>query len=439
MNFNPIYWNTACLIVNSGATDEEAGASTDYGKIAKAIGDIRQAGINVSLADINNSMFGFTPDVANNRIIFGLKGLLNVGDDVVAATIENRPYISPRDYLNKVKPGKQAMISLIKGGAFDSMMDRKMCMAWYIWETCDKKKRITLQNMSGLIKHGILPEKTEEQIMARRIFEFNRYLKAVCKSKNLKFKDYYILDERACNFLTELDFTDELSTIMEVKEPVLSIKIWDNYYQRWMDIFRNWIASDKEGILNSLNDKIFLEDWNKYASGNLSSWEMEALCFYYHDHELINVNQNKYGFVDFFSLPEDPIIDRTFIKTGKEINIYKLYKICGTCIAKNKTKSTVTLLTTTGVVEVKFRKGQFAFFDKQISARNDEGIKKVLEKSWFNRGNIIVAMGIRSGDAFIVKKYNSTSGHSLYKVDEIKNDGTLSLTSERILGGNEED
>ncbi|MBR6515731.1 MAG: DNA polymerase III subunit alpha, partial [Bacilli bacterium] len=144
MHFNPIYWNTACLIVNSGATDEEAGASTDYGKIAKAIGDIKSAGINMSLVNINKSAFGFAPDVENNSILFGLKGLLNVGDDVVESIIANRPYISPRDFLYKVQPGKQAMISLIKGGAFDEMMDRKLCMAWYIWETCDKKKRITL-------------------------------------------------------------------------------------------------------------------------------------------------------------------------------------------------------------------------------------------------------------------------------------------------------
>ena len=66
MNFNPIYWNTACLIVNSGATDEEAGGSTDYGKIAKAIGDITSAGIKVSLANINKSSYGFVPDVENN-------------------------------------------------------------------------------------------------------------------------------------------------------------------------------------------------------------------------------------------------------------------------------------------------------------------------------------------------------------------------------------
>ena len=436
VNFNPIYWNTACLIVNSGATDEEAGGQTDYGKIAKAIGDITNAGIKVSLANINKSNFGFAPDVENNQILFGLKGMLNVGDDVVAAIIANRPYKSPKDFLHKVKPSKQVMISLIKGGAFDDMEDRKFTMAWYLWETCDKKSRITLQNMGGLIKHGLLPEKTEEQIMARRVYEFNRYLKAITKADPYAYKDMYSLDSRAIEFLYEIDCehlttTDNISHFIRVKD-------WDKIYQKYMDVFRNWIASDKETILNALNTEIFMEDWNKYAKGNISAWEMEVLCFYYHKHELAHVNTDKYGFVDFYALPEDPVIEKTFQKAGKSINIFHLNRICGTCIAKNKTKSTVTLLTTSGVVNVKFRKEYFAMFDKQISERGADGVKHILEKSWFNRGNMIVVTGIRSGDDFISKKYASTGGHQLYIVDEIRTDGDLVLRHERKKGIEEE-
>lgn len=437
VNFNPIYWNTACLIVNSGATDEEAGGQTDYGKIAKAIGDITNAGIKVSLANINKSNFGFAPDVENNQILFGLKGMLNVGDDVVAAIIEKRPFASPKDFLMRVKPSKQAMISLIKGGAFDEMEDRKFVMAWYLWETCDKKSRITLQNMGGLIKHGLLPEKTEEQVMARRVYEFNRYLKAITKADPYAYKDMYSLDSRAIEFLYEIDCehlttTDNISHFIRVKD-------WDNVYQKYMDIFRKWIASDKETILNALNKEIFMEDWNKYAKGNISSWEMEVLCFYYHEHELAHINNDKYGFVDFYALPEDPVIEKTFQKAGKNINIFHLNRICGTCIAKNKTKSTVTLLTTTGVVNVKFRKEYFAMFDKQISERGADGVKHVVEKSWFNRGNMIVVTGIRSGDDFISKKYASTGGHQLYKIDEVLENGDLVLKDSRYQGGIEED
>ena len=464
MNFNPIYWNTACLIVNSGSLEDNSEeevvdifapeaqdladgvkfidlpdksakvrktASTDYGKVAKAIGDIQSAGIQVSLANINKSKFGFAPDVENNRILFGLKGMLNVGDDLVARIIANRPYVSPKDFYNKVKPTKQAMISLIKGGAFDDMEDRKLVMAWYIWETCDKKSRITLQNMSSLIKHGLLPENTPEQVLARRIYEFNRYLKAICKHTT----ELYKLDERAIDFL-----------ISQGKEEMiedgqfLNIKNWDKkVYQTHMDVFRNWIAGNKDKILNDLNNKIFLEDWEKYAKGTISAWEMEVLCFYYHDHELKNVNNEKYGFANFYEMPEEPVIEKTFTKGGKDVHIFKLSRICGTCIAKNKTKSTVTILTTSGVVTVKFRKEYFSLFDKQISERQSDGTKKIMEKSWFNRGNMIVVTGMRNGDDFVSKKYSSTGGHQLYKIEQIMPNGDLILQDARYQGGIEED
>ena len=92
------------------------------------------------------------------------------------------------------------------------------------------------------------------------------------------------------------------------------------------------------------------------------------------------------------------------------------------------------MLTTTGVVEVKFRKEYFSLFDKQISERGPDGTKHVVEKSWFNRGNMILVMGIRSGDTFIPKKYNSSSGHQLYKIESIDNNGLISLKTERYKG-----
>ena len=434
-NWNPIYWNTACLIVNSGATDPDNGGQTDYSKIAKAMGEIINAGIDLSLVDINNSSYGFKPDAKNNRILYGMKAMLNVGDDIIEATIAKRPYTSVSDYYQKVHPGKQAMISLIKGGAFDSMMDRKLCMGWYIWETCDKKKRLTLQNMSGLIKYGLLPERNENEITARRVFEFNRYLKAICKIKT--DVTYYHLDDRAMDFLSELGYDSLIQT--DSNDYLLNIKSWDKEYQVWMDIFRNWIAENKDEILQTLNDKIFKEDWEKYAKGNLSSWEMEALCFYYHEHELAHVDNLRYGFSDFYQLPEEPVVEKTFKRGGKDINIFKLYKICGTCIAKNKIKSTVSILTTTGVVNVKFRKEYFSLFDKQISERGEDGVKHVVEKSFFNKGSMIVVMGIRSGDDFISKKYASSGGHQLYKIDQIKDDRTLVLRSERYKGEAEDE
>ena len=459
--FPIIFWNCACLIADSGGAEEEQldeeivdiyepedfeefeyedapdkktktkkKRSNNYDKIATAIGKMRKAGVIISPPDINKSSYTFYPDVEKNQIFYGLRGILNVGDEVINNTIANRPYISPRDYLNRVKPNKQAMISLIKGGAFDNLMERKLCMAWYINETCDKKQRLTLQNLPSLIKYDLIPNQTEKQIMARRVYEFNRYLKAMCKVDNETYK----VDERAINFLVELDANNLIDS-----DYLVSAKKWDKVYQKWMDVFREWIAGDKENILTTLNDIVFKEDWDKYAKGNFSSWEMESLSFYYHEHELEKVYKEKYGFADFEQLSPEPVVDKTFTKNGKEIKMFKLSKICGTCIAKDKAKATVTLLTTTGVVNVKFRKEYYAMFDKQISERQEDGTKKVKERSWFNRGQMIVVSGMRSEDNFVAKKYASTGGHTLYRITEILPDGDIILQSERYKGEEEED
>ena len=88
---------------------------------------------------------------------------------------------------------------------------------------------------------------------------------------------------------------------------------------------------------------------------------------------------------------------------------------------------------------MKFRKEYFALFDKQISAVGADGARHVVEKSWFNRGSMIVVQGMRSGDDFVSKKYASTGGHQLYKIDAILPDGELSLKDSRYQGGIEED
>lgn len=428
--FDPIYWNTACLIVNSGATDEELAGTTNYGKIAKAIGDIRAAGIKVSTADINQSKYGFSPDVSTGVITYGLKGLLNVGDDVIAEIIANRPFKSFGDFLGKVKCGKQAVVSLIKGGAFDRFGERKRIMAEYLWMVCDKKKRITLQNMNGLIQRNLIPT---ELSFESRVFEFNRYLKSVCKAN----QGYYLLDDRAYAFM-DMNFPDVLLEVVGANYAV-NQKVWDKVYQKQMDKVREWMTSNQTETLYQLNKTIFQEEWNKYACGNYSSWEMEALCFYYHEHELMNVNRARYGISNFFTLPEEPIVEKTFKRSGVDIPIYRLNRICGTCIAKNKTKGTVSLLTPEGVVEVKFRNEYFSLFDKQISVRGADGVKHVVEKSWFNRGSMIMVTGIRRGDDFIPKKYASTVGHQLYKIESIDVNGSLSLQTERASGEAEEE
>lgn len=99
--------------------------------------------------------------------------------------------------MRKVSANKQAIISLIKSGAFDIFDERKKIMAQYIWKTCDKKSRLNLQNMATLLKMGLIPDELKQE---RSVFEFNRYLKDVCGKID---QTQFYLNARALNFLNK--------------------------------------------------------------------------------------------------------------------------------------------------------------------------------------------------------------------------------------------
>ena len=425
-----IFWNCACLITDSGAAKENE--SADYNKIAIAIGKMKKNGIKIIPPDINKSEAIFAPDVDNNCIYYGFKSLVSVGDDVILQIISNRPFVSVPDFLNRVKLKKPAVLSLIKSGAFDSLEPNRMeLMGWYIWRTCDKKKRLTLQNMRKLILEDLIPSNLNHE---RAVFEFNRYLKAICKSDAENYK----LDERALSFI-ENNYLDLFSIVNYDK--ILNIKQWDKIYQKEMDNLREWLKEDGEEVLFRLNEKIFKEDWDKYVKRpNYSSWEMESTCLYFHEHELKNINNGKYGLRDFETLPVEPRVANSFEKGGRTINMFELSKIIGTVIAKDKNKNIISLLTRGGtVVTIKFPKAYYSIYDKQISIMGEDGKKKIIEKSWFTKGNMLVINGMRRGDNdFVAKKYASQGGHTLYRVSEIDDFGNIMITSERARGIEEE-
>ena len=444
-NWNPIYWNTACLVVNSGSLEDDDNeyledddgdiigiqkkeSSTDYSKLAKALGEIIASGIKVSLIDINKSLYGFEPDAENNQILFGLKALNGVGTPIIEKIIEYRPYCSIKDFMKKCPINKTAMISLIKAGAFDTITPpdidyepRLFTMGYYLSIVSEPKTRLTLQNFNGLIERGLIPNNLNYEL---RTFAFNKYL------KKHKMGEYYLLNKESqdLEFFADLYNDEGLEVINEI--PCIKQKTWDKMYKNIMNSARDWLKENQEQVLQEYNTILFKEAWDKYAKGNISHWEMESLCFYYHDHELKDIDKKHYGIVDFSQLGAAPVIDRTFTRNGKQIPIYKLYRIAGTVISKNDTGHSVSLLTTDGVVNVKFTKEHYALYNRQISEVQADGTKKVREKGWMTRGTKLMIMGYRRDDTFVTKKYANSAGHQLYKITNV-NGKKIEITSKR--------
>lgn len=412
-----IYWNTACLIVDSdGLQDDDVEIVNDdidideetdskkkvkpirYDKISTAIGKMVDSGIKVIPPNINRSKYTFTPDEENDSIMYGLRGITRINADIANIIIENRPYSSFDDFNDRVHLQTLPTLNLIKSGSFDEFEDRTSLMSRYIEMIADQKKKLTLANLGMLINYGLVPD---EYKFYEQLFNFHKYLKTT------KVGIEYCLDNYSLSFYEKHFDTSQLSYLDGDGGRISSV-VWDKMYKKSIEGIKKWLGLPE--TLNLLNTRLYQDVFNKYAEGSISKWEMDSIGFYYHEHELNELETKYLGLSNFNELPEDPEIDNTFItKTGQRIFIYKLHRFAGTVIGKDKLKNIVTLLTPDGVVKVKVYRPQFSKYDRQIAEKNEvTGKKTIVERSWFTRGNILIVTGIRRGDFVVPKYYKNT-------------------------------
>lgn len=445
-HYAQIYWNCACLTINASANEDiEDNKSTNYGKIAKAIGDMQHHGIKIALPDINTAKFSFSPDKESDQIVFGLKGINSVGDDVVDQIIANRPYTSIEDFYTKADASKisvKTMINIIKAGCFDRLeSDRAKAMSTYIVlltksKVPAKDGKLTMANLKRLAETQSVPDRFNFLL---QLTNFKKYV--FCD--NFKEKTgVYTLDPAAKVF-----FDNYLKNNLRVNidyyayDGIALIKSkFEKFYKEAVQPLKAWLETPEcLNLYNQTNYETFANDiWSKYCAGNISKWEMDSLCFYYHPHELSYVRNDIYGVTEYDTIPRNPVVigkeTKKNSKTGEEIcwEKYQLFKIVGTVLDKNANKNYITLLTTSGVVTVKFYSGQFTNYDKRISIKNNDGKKTVIEESWFQRGNKLLITGIRRGDTFYPKKYfDSIYQHTVCLIESVNTDGTLVLKYER--------
>jgi DNA polymerase-3 subunit alpha len=478
-----IYWNTAVLLVESGAVERELTEDTEinvkekttnYGEIAKAIGKLQSKGVKISLPYINKAEQGFLPDEENNEIVFGFKGIMKINNETSKIILENRPYKDLNDFHSRLvlvkkevqlKTGKTQMkslvsesqtIMLIKAGAFDKIENkpRKEILENYLKLLNPSKNKLNSKDIAKIAEMGILINELKEEL---RFYNFREYLLNMDKiqDKNTKTIQWYILKDKNSEANTDYAnrfFLEHFSNDMEENkdykyddEGYLLIALGTKRSGSFESVYANkilkltkWISTKE--CIETYNDILFETIKLNNMKGNVSSWEMESMNFYSEEagHELSHVDKEKYGIVNFNDLPEEPeVIGFTKYK-GLQYPKFKLDRIVGTVLDRDKNKHSVTILTPDGVIPLKFYSGQFSFYDKTISKDNgidDKGnLKKtILENGWFQRGTLLLVTGIRKGDTFKPKRYsNSIYQHALQKIIEIKENGELVLQSDRV-------
>ena len=429
-----MYWQTAVLNANSGSieVDEEAKKQdNDYGKVAKAVGELQREGVNVQPPLINTAEYSFIPDTDNNQIIYSIKAIRSLNEDTVHEIISKRPYTSFDDFYQRVYVDgdnlkAMAFVNLIKAGAFAEFGDTNNIMAQFIAREIKPKKKLNGQNMTSILRKGMLDK--EEYTQYKEAFLLRNQLRKQVHKKVTNPKDTLLLvKNNQINQLTNLLGSAMIVSYSDSGEPIISQKEFDKEYKEFLQPFMDEVINSKE-FIQQFNRIEFMDEWIKRTGGgNTRKWAMDALTYYPDEHELSDVNTERYGISDFYQLDANPEPVGFSKYKGREYPQYEIHDIMGTVIDKNNTKHTVTLLTPTGVVICKYFGGTYAHYNRTIKVKG-----KLVEDSWFKRGTLLVVSGFRRDDQFVVKK-SKFQEHSTSQITEVKTGGELSLQTERYM------
>lgn len=169
--YYPLEFLTACLISDTG----------NISKTSIIINECKKRGIKVSPPSVNYSNKNYTINKKKNEILFGILPIKGIGESTAEVIIQNQPYKSFNDFIERTKDGgkvkKDTIVSLIKSGAFP----------------CKNKVNLFKKYFNILYpKKKYKPVKT----ISKSLMELEIEYGIVEKDKNLRLKLYNLAREK---------------------------------------------------------------------------------------------------------------------------------------------------------------------------------------------------------------------------------------------------
>jgi DNA polymerase-3 subunit alpha len=459
--YNPLYWDCACLCVNSGNSDtdlEDGDGSDDgqvndlvdgksdggndpvddpvnevsasegrkaakkvapnYGKIAKAISDVQQRGVEVALPDINRSDVDFLPDASKNAIDYSLGSISGVGDELVGEIIAGRPYASLRDFLDRLKPTKGEAVALIKSGCFDSLEKKprkEILRDWCMWQAtqeCSLPDKLNSAHLRKAIANPAMAECLARFADKLRKFNYAQY--AADNFPKTEDKKKYAIPAGHCTDFFLASVKPALNAAKNEYETApdggycVKVTSMDKFKSSVSEEPLEWLSSPagRDAYLKVMVSDAADAAMAEIAQGTPSDWEMETLVYYHSGHPLSKVDRVKYGIRSFDGLPEQPQMHTATNRDGRSYQVCDdITTLVGTVVNADSAKHIVSLLTPDGVVSVKLFKNNYVSYAKKLSYNdpNHKGKKITIEDSWFKRGTKLLVNGYRRDNMFMVK------------------------------------
>lgn len=376
--YGSIYWQTACLNVDSGLSGDQQ-KQVDYSKITKAISNLPKG--LVLPPDVNRSDWKFTVDKtgSKNRILFGLYAISGISSKEIQAIIDGRPYRSFKEFVevNKDNISQKKMVQLIKSEMFKSFCDDvRQNMISYVKYIIPKKEKLTTIALNKI--GDSVPEQYQKFV---KLYQIKKSLKNGLKIDST-LGEFFVN-----NVPLDYDLEDE-KIVVDQKE-------FNKYFNKEITPLKEWLKSEK-----ALETEVRLrrnEFWSQNCLGTVEQWYFETLNFFPYEHFLAKTNLgNFFNFKSFNDLPATPQV-KTLVGKNR-FKIYETYELAGTVVAKNNVKKTVDLLTPDGLAICKLGDDLFSKYNKVI--KNGD----IKDSSWFEKGTNLILLGTRNGNEFRVKR-----------------------------------
>lgn len=389
LEYGSIYWKTASLSVDAGIQGDMV-EGIDYTKLSKAVTEAKSL---IELPDINLSEVGFTPN--NNKILYGLGAISGVGNDDIKLIVDNRPYSSFDNFMDKVGNtlSTKKIATLIKSGLFHSFNDstRELAIS-YLQKYTPRKEKLTTVQLPKIIEYVPSEYETEKNAYQLSSSLFGR--KAVALTSDM---ETYILKNHSKDFA--VDYKNGKMVVDE--------KSFKKWFNKVVAPLKEWLKSVE--AVEALAKTDMKETWIKEFSGNEAQWYFSALSFYPFFHELEYTNIHEVVDLNKFSdLPEEGVKVDSRVKYDRGV-------VAGTVIDKDK-RGLITMVSNTDeVLTVRVGKDRYSKYNKKNM--QGEGKNRVLvEDSWFVRGTTLVVVGYRRGNDFVANKYGTGYKTELMKV-----------------------
>ena len=207
----------------------------NFEKLGKYISEAKKMNINLYPPSINHSKDTFSV-FDKSSILFGLSEMKGVSQSSISDIINNRPYISLTDFLDKTQESSlniTTKIALIKGGCFDEFNknreDLLLELAKYTFIPLKEKtnKSINKKQRDFLLENNII---TLEQYSDKKnkdfwLEQYNEYKLAETKDKNEKRLKKHIAEFKEKYFVGSIsDWEFEIISTYLTTDPYVIAK-----------------------------------------------------------------------------------------------------------------------------------------------------------------------------------------------------------------------